>query len=85
MHGAGVIIYFKLKHSTYDMPEIAKHGLDAWDLVRFRRPTPEELRAATCKDLASTTVSGQPSREPEIILDCHYNHWRHPEVGNGKI
>ena len=62
------------------MSEIAKHGLDAWDLVRFRRPTPEELIVPTAKDLASTTVSEKLSKEPEIILDCHYNHWRHPEV-----
>ena len=36
--------------------EITNHGLDEWDLVRFRRPTPEELMAATGKDIDSTTV-----------------------------
>ena len=60
--------------------EISKHGLDAWDLIRFRCPTPEELTVPTVKDLPAACEGGQP-KEPEIILDCHYDHWRCPEVG----
>ena len=55
--------------------EIAKHGMDAWDSIRFRRPTDQEISWAV-----SAAATGGRTRQPETILDCHYNHRKLPDV-----